>query len=89
MPNIKSAKKQAKQNIVRRLRNKARKTEIKSLVKRFEDAVETKDFATAQDLLRQAESKLARAKTKNVMHWRTAARKTSRLAQVLKEAATA
>lgn len=89
MPNIKSAKKQARQNIVRRLRNKARKTEIKSLIKQFEAAVESKNFSTAHDLLRQAEAKLARAKSKGVLHWRTAARKTSRLAQALKEAATA
>ena len=89
MPNIKSAKKQARQNIVRRLRNKARKTEIKTLIKQFEDAVETKNFSVAQDLLRQAEAKLARAKSKGVIHWRTASRKTSRLAQALKEAATA
>lgn len=89
MPNIKSAKKQARQNIVRRARNKARKTEIKSLVKRFEEAIEMKDFSGAQDLLRQAESKLAQSKSKGVIHWRTAARKTSRLAQTLKEAAIA
>lgn len=89
MPNIKSAKKQARQNIVRRSRNKARKTEIKTLVKAFEDAVVAKEFTKAQDLLRQTESKLARAKGKSVIHWRTAARKTSRLAQALKEAATA
>lgn len=88
MPNTRSAKKQERQNIKRRSVNQTRKTEIKTIIKKFESAVEAKNFQQASDLLRQAESKLARAKGKGVLHWRTAARKTSRLAHALKIAAT-
>jgi len=89
MPNTRSAKKQNRQNVKRRLVNQARKTEIKTIIKKFESMVEAKDFKAAADLLKQAESRLARAKGKGVLHWRTAARKTSRLAHALKIAATA
>lgn len=89
MPNTRSAKKQERQNIKRRSVNQTRKTEIKTIIKKFEAAVEAKNFEQATDLLRQAESKLARAKGKGVLHWRTAARKTSRLAHALKIAANA
>lgn len=83
MANLKSAKKRSLQNAKRKLVNQARKSEIKTLTKKFYDAVDAKDTKTAQDLLRLAESKIARAKGKGVIQKNTAARKISRLAKQL------
>jgi small subunit ribosomal protein S20 len=81
MPSIKSAKKRARQEITRRARNTSRKTAIKTAVKKVITAVIDEDLMIAKDLLREAESKIARGKTKGVMHPKTAARKISRLAK--------
>lgn len=81
MPSIKSAKKRARQEITRRARNVSRKTAIKTAVKKVVAAVVDEDLKIAKNLLREAESKLAHAKTKGVLHRRTAARKISRLAK--------
>ena len=82
MANTKSAKKQARKNIVRRKKNLIRKTSLKTAVKKVLTALESKeDSATLQALLRDAESKLARAKGKNTLHPKSASRKVSRLAK--------
>ena len=81
MANLESAKKQARQNEVRRARNLARRTAIKTAVKKVLASIEKNESAeTIQGLLKDAEAKLARAKGKGTMHSRTASRKVSRLA---------
>lgn len=82
MANIKSAKKRARQMESKRLKNVARKTAIKTAVKKVLTALEkgdSKDSVTV--LMKDVESKISRAKNKNVLHSATAARKVSRLAQ--------
>ena len=81
MPNTQSAKKQARQNLTHRIRNQSRKSEIKTIVKKLDAAVQTSDVVRATALLREAESKIARARSKGVFHWKTAARKISRLSK--------
>jgi small subunit ribosomal protein S20 len=81
MANIKSAKKRAIQSETRRQRNIARKSAVKTAIKKVITALQNNEIDLAKDLLRQAESKLARAKGKGVMHANTAARKISRLAK--------
>lgn len=81
MPNIKSAKKRALQNEKKRKINTARKTIVKNAVKRVIVAVESGDLTDIQETFRDAESKLAHAKKKGILHPNTAARKTSRLAK--------
>lgn len=82
MANIESAKKQARQNEVRRARNLARRTSIRTAVKKVLASIERNEsLQTIQGLLKDAESKLARAKGKGVIHANTAKRKISRLAQ--------
>lgn len=82
MANIKSAKKQAKQSLVRRQRNLARKSAIKTVVKKVLLALEEgADAATARALMQEAEARLARAGSKRVLHKNTAARKIGRLAK--------
>jgi small subunit ribosomal protein S20 len=82
MANIKSAQKQARQNIVRRQRNLARRTAIKTAIRKVLEALET-DPKKAQEFFVDAESKLARAKGKGVINARAASRKISRLAKRL------
>ena len=82
MANIKSAQKQARQNIVKRERNLSRRTAIKTAVKKILVSIERNDSLEAdQGLLRDAEAKLSRAKGKGVIHANTAKRKISRLAK--------
>jgi len=82
MANIKSAQRQAKKNKKRRLVNLARKTAIKTSIKKLNSAVEQNaDQKQKEQLLKEATVQLARAKNKGVVHKRTAARKISRLAK--------
>lgn len=81
MANIKSAKKQAKQSEARRVINLARKTAVKTSSKKVLTALAENNGVAAQELLKQAEAQLSRAKSKGVIHKRAASRKISRLAK--------
>ncbi len=82
MANHKSAIKRARQNELRRLRNKSVKTRIKSIVK---DVRSSMGETSAQDMtvkLNTAQSAIDKASKKGVLHKRTAARKISRLTKL-------
>ena len=82
MPNIKSAKKRVLQTAKRQQRNQARKSSVKTATKKVVLAIEINDNVEAtKALLIAAESKIARAKGKGLMHRNTAARKISKLAK--------
>lgn len=82
MPNIKSAIKRAKQSETKRAINNARKSSVKTAIKKVMAALSSnEDIAIAKELLRDAEAKIARAKGKGVMHANTASRSVSRLAK--------
>jgi small subunit ribosomal protein S20 len=81
MANLKSSKKQARQNVKNRNINLARKTAIKTALKKVADALSADDVAKAKELLRDAEAQLARAKGKKLIHKNNASRKISRLAK--------
>ena len=83
MANIKSAKKRAKQSEKKRIINVARKSEIKTIVKKYISAINEKNSDSAKDLLKLAESKIARAQGKGLFKKNTAARKVSRLTNKL------
>jgi small subunit ribosomal protein S20 len=87
MPNIKSAKKRVLQTAKRQLRNQARKSSLKTAVKKVFAALELNDVEGSKALLVAAESKIARAKGKGLLHPNTAARKISRLAKKVAAAA--
>lgn len=89
MPNIKSAKKRAKQSEVRRQRNVARNSDVKTAIKKVLEAVENNDMENAKELLSVAQAKLARAKGKGLFHRNTVARKMSQLAKKVKSIKTA
>ena len=86
MANHKSAAKRARQTPKRNAVNRARRSQIRGLVKAAENeiAADPKKAATA---VRKAEAVLARAAGRGTLHWKTAARKTSRLAKRAKVAA--
>jgi small subunit ribosomal protein S20 len=86
MPTIVSAKKRAKQDLVRRTRNNSRTTAMRTAIKKVMLALEGNDIENAKLLLRDAESKIMRAKGKDIMHRNTAMRKVSRLAQKVAKA---
>ena len=82
MANIKSAKKRARQDEVRRTQNLSRRTAIKTAVKKVINALERGvEREEVMRLFNDAQAKFSRAKGKGVVHARTAARKVSRLAK--------
>lgn len=87
MANIKSAKKRVLQTAKRQLRNQARRSSVKTAVKKVVIAMESSNVETTKSLLVAAESRIARAKGKGLMHRNTAARKISRLAKKVAAAA--
>ena len=87
MPVIKSAKKRVKVAQKAHERNQDRRTSLKTAIKKVLTALEQNDVEYARTLLKQAESKLARAKNKGVVHANTAARKIGRLAKKVSTAA--
>lgn len=81
MPNIKSSKKRVLQTAKRQQRNQARRSSLKTAVKKVVVALEVNDIENSKALLVEAEAKIARAKGKGLLHPNTAARKISRLAK--------
>lgn len=83
MANHKSALKRTRQNVNRRLRNKAVRTQVKSATKRLEAKVVDKDLQLAVAELKAAKSTIAKAAKKGVLHRNTASRKISRLERMV------
>jgi len=81
LANHKSAKKRARQNEIRRVRNKAVRTRVKNVVKEVRQAVTENSTETATDRINHAQSVIDKAAKKGVIHKRTAARKISRLSK--------
>ncbi len=88
MANSASAKKRIRQNVVRRAQNVSRKSEIKTQIRKFEDAIRAQDVATAETEYRKVTKILDQASTTSTLHKNTAARKKSRLARKLNAAKT-
>ena len=81
MANIKSQVKRAGTNEKRRLRNQSVKSELKTLERRFRDALEAGDPERAQVALRLASKKLDKAVSKGVIHKNQAANRKSGMAR--------
>ena len=78
-----SAKKRIKQNVKRRTINRARKSTVKTQIKRFETALSSGDVQAASEQFRLVAQRLDKVSSTSTMHKRTAARKKSRLAKKL------
>jgi small subunit ribosomal protein S20 len=89
MANTPGAKK-AIRKIERRTEvNKARRSRVRTYVRKFEEALQAGDAAAAKSAFVQAESELMRAVSKGVMHRNTGSRKVSRLSAQLKKISAA
>ena len=71
--------KRARQNKKRRVRNQARKTRVKNVVRDVRQAVAQKNLEGAEAALQKAVPIIAQVAGKGTLNWRTAARKISRL----------
>ena len=79
MANHKSAEKRARQTEKRTERNRARRSRLRTFVKKAELAIESGDATAAAAALKAAQPELARGVSKGVIHRNTASRKLSRL----------
>ncbi len=83
MANIKSAKKRILVNATKADRNKAIKSKIKTYIKKVESAVDSGDKASAAAVLKTATAEIDKACSKGVYHRNNAARKVSRLTNLV------
>jgi small subunit ribosomal protein S20 len=72
MANTKSAQKAARQTIRRTAVNKSRRTEMRTYIRKVEEAIAAKDPKGAAEALGEAEPRLARAAQKGIVHRNTA-----------------
>ncbi len=79
MANTTSAKKAARKIERRTKVNSARRSRVRSFVRKVEEAIVAGDKTAAQSALKAAEPEMMRAVTKGVAHKNTASRKVSRL----------
>ena len=77
-----SAEKRYAQSEVRRLRNKAVKSEVHTFVRKYMDAVQKKDQKLAEEALKVLNSELDNAGRKGVMKANAVSRKKSRMARL-------
>lgn len=78
--------KKAIRKIARRTEvNKARRSRVRTFLRRFEEAVAASDAKAAEAAFVTAQSELMRAVSKGVVHRNTGARKVSRLAARLRK----
>lgn len=84
MANSPQAKKRARQNEARFQINKARRSRIRTFLRKVEEAIASGDKEAAATALRLAQPELMRGVTKGVFHKNTASRKMSRLAARVK-----
>ena len=78
-----SAKKRIRQNEKARTINRARKSMVKTQIKKFEAALTAGDIDTARQEYQAVVKRLDKTAATSTMHKRTAARKKSRLAKQL------
>ena len=84
MANTTSAKKATRKIASRTAVNKARRSRVRSFIRKVEEAIASGDQAAAAAALKAAQPELMRAATKGVLHSNTASRKVSRLANRVK-----
>lgn len=79
MANSPQAKKRARQNERRFAVNKARRSRIRTFIRKVEEAIASGDADAAKTALKVAQPEVMRGVTRGVIHKNTAARKISRL----------
>ena len=84
MANTPSARKAARKITRRTEINTARKSRMRTFIRKVEEAIASGDKTIAADALKQAQPEVMRAAQKGVLHRNTASRKISRLAARVK-----
>lgn len=84
MANTTSAKKMVRKIARRTAVNKARRSRVRSFVRKVEEAIASGDKKAAAEAFKAAQPELHRSATKGVAHKSTVSRKLSRLAQRIK-----
>ena len=84
MANTPQSKKRARQNEARFQVNKARRSRIRTFLRKAEEAIASGDKEAATAAVRALQPELMRGVTKGVFHKNTAARKMSRLVSRVK-----
>ena len=79
MANTKSAKKAARQAVRRTVVNKARRSRLRTAVRKVEEAITAGDRTLALAAMAEAEPVIIRSAQKNIVHRNAAQRKVSRL----------
>ena len=81
MANTRSAQKMVRKIARRTEVNKARRSRVRTYVRKVEEAIESGDKTAAQEALKNAQPELMRAVTKGLMHKNTSSRIVSRLSK--------
>lgn len=81
LANHKSALKRAKQSEARRMRNRMRKSRMKTAIRKLEEAIRANAVAEAVERLVETTSIIAKTAAKGTIHRNTASRKISRLSK--------
>jgi len=89
MANNPGARKAIRKIAARTEVNKARRSRVRTFVRKFEEALTGGNVDAAKAAFVEAQSELMRAVSKGVVHKNTGSRKVSRLAAQLKKLATA
>lgn len=84
MANTKSAKKMVRKIAKRTEVNKARRSRMRTFIRKVEEAIAAGDKAAANEALKAAQPEIMRAAQKGIMHKRTSSRKISRLSARVK-----
>lgn len=86
MPNTASAKKRLRQSLVRRARNRATRSSLKTIVRKVRTEAAGGNLAQGEADFREAAKRLDKAAAHGVIHRNAAARLKSRLSAALKAA---
>jgi small subunit ribosomal protein S20 len=89
MPNTEGAKKRLRQSLVRRERNRAAKSALRGLLRKFREAIATQNIDEAKERKIATSRALDKAASKGFIHRNKASRLKSRLSHALKTAQTA
>ena len=84
MANTRSAKKMVRKIAHRTEINTARRSRLRSFIRKVEEAIATGDAAAAEGALKAAQPEVMRGVSKGVLHKNTASRKISRLSKRVK-----
>lgn len=79
MANSPQSKKRVRQTARRTAVNRARRSRIRTFIRKVEEAIASGDQTAAREALREAEPEIMRGASKGVLHRNTASRKVSRL----------